>query len=456
MGKRPKPLNRESVFAPEEIFFSTTDLKGVILSGNDVFIRISKYSKEELIGSPHNIIRHPDMPKIVFKLLWDYIQSGKPIVAYVKNMAKDGSYYWVLATVMPVVDESGKTVEYMSIRIKPTSKFFSVIPELYAQMLEAEKEGGMEASYDILKEALGKLGYKSYDDFMKDVLVEELKDKREIFSRLAFSLEGSESCVLQSAQIIRKAKNLYSSIENLFSLLSRFETLKTLFSQKAESVYKIADDIRLTALNSSVESLRLGSNGAVFSVISAEMRKNSEEESKIIKQMKNLIDKNTQEIKEIMYTLSLSKLELFMFLNFLSSIDRLEESEKKTDLKNFFLLLKSSQYFFHRLSDLIGESINSLNEIDRKLKRLKLLIEELEAMYFRGLIESGHMEGTNFAIIFTYVRELVAKTKENILTLEEPLVHILADESKLKNKVQTTLKELSQLERAVDSSISQL
>ena len=102
---RPKvePKNIESVFLPDEMFFSTTDLKGIILSGNDVFIRVSKFSKEELIGKPHNIIRHPDMPRIVFKLLWDYIQSGKPIVAYVKNIAKDGSYYWVLATVVPIL-----------------------------------------------------------------------------------------------------------------------------------------------------------------------------------------------------------------------------------------------------------------------------------------------------------------------------------------------------------------
>ncbi|WP_457628619.1 methyl-accepting chemotaxis protein [Persephonella sp.] len=456
MGKRPQPVNRESVFAPEEIFFSTTDLKGIILSGNDVFVRISKYSKDELTGSPHNIIRHPDMPKIVFKLLWDYIQSGKTIVAYVKNMAKDGSFYWVLATVMPVVDESGKITEYMSIRIKPTSKYFSLIPELYAQMLEAEKEGGMEASYTVLMEALKSLGYRNYEDFMKDVLVEELKDKKTIFNRVISSLESSESCILQSEIIMKKAKHLYSSIEGLFGKLSRFENLKNLFSQKAESVYKIADDIRLTALNSSVESLRLGSNGAVFSVISAEMRKNSEEESKIIKQMKVLIDRNTQEIKDVMYTLSLLKLEIFMFINFLNTIDKLEEGEKKADLKNFFLLLNSSEMFFRQLSSLISGSIESLKELDRKIKRLKLLIEELEAMYFRGLIEAGHMSGTNFAIIFTYVRELVTETKGSILTLEEPLGHILEDESILHSRVEVILRELIDLKKTVGKKVSQL
>jgi len=92
---RPKiePKNVESKFEINEIFFSKTDLKGIILDGNEVFYRVAKYSPEELIGKPHNIVRHPDMPKVVFKLLWQYIQNCQPFAGYVKNLAKDGSYY---------------------------------------------------------------------------------------------------------------------------------------------------------------------------------------------------------------------------------------------------------------------------------------------------------------------------------------------------------------------------
>jgi aerotaxis receptor len=111
---KPSPRNQESPFKNDEFFFSITDERGVIEAGNDVFTRISGYAIEEMIGNPHSIVRHPDMPRVVFKLLWGTIKQRQPIVAYVKNMAQDGSYYWVLASVFPI----GK--RYASIRIKPT------------------------------------------------------------------------------------------------------------------------------------------------------------------------------------------------------------------------------------------------------------------------------------------------------------------------------------------------
>ena len=85
----PRDIARD--FKVSEAFFSTTDTRGVIQAGNRVFSRISGYTEAELIGKPHNIIRHPDVPRAVFKLLWDTLEAGQPICAYVKNMAKDGS-----------------------------------------------------------------------------------------------------------------------------------------------------------------------------------------------------------------------------------------------------------------------------------------------------------------------------------------------------------------------------
>ena len=107
-----QPCDRESPFEIDELFFSTTDRKGVITFGNDVFVRVSGHPRERLIGAPHNVIRHPDMPRAVFRLLWDYVLAGRSVVAYVKNMAADGAYYWVLALVTPI--RGG----FLSVRLK--------------------------------------------------------------------------------------------------------------------------------------------------------------------------------------------------------------------------------------------------------------------------------------------------------------------------------------------------
>ena len=102
------PLDRERPFGADELFFSTTDRRGVILAGNAVFQRVADYAEEELIGQAHNIVRHPDMPRGVFRVFWDHLDAKKPIAAYVKNMARDGAYYWVVATAVPMANTTMK------------------------------------------------------------------------------------------------------------------------------------------------------------------------------------------------------------------------------------------------------------------------------------------------------------------------------------------------------------
>src|SRR5579871_2355063 len=106
------PTNHEVTFGDDEIIVSKTDIKGHIQYANEVFLRISGYSENEVLGEPHNVIRHPDMPRCIFKLLWDTISSGHEIFAYVKNLCKDGSYYWVLAHVTPTFNNYGEIIGY--------------------------------------------------------------------------------------------------------------------------------------------------------------------------------------------------------------------------------------------------------------------------------------------------------------------------------------------------------
>ncbi len=109
------PNSRERVMRAEDFIVSKTDLTGRITYGNRIFMEYSGYSERELIGTQHNIIRHPDMPRAVFQLLWDTLAKEQEIFAYVKNMSKDGGFYWVFANVTPSYDQNGNVVGYYSV-----------------------------------------------------------------------------------------------------------------------------------------------------------------------------------------------------------------------------------------------------------------------------------------------------------------------------------------------------
>lgn len=157
----------EEICFDENLFIvSKTDLKGKITYGNDLFIEISGYSEKELIGAPHSILRHADMPRAVFKLLWDRIQSGNEVFAYVKNRAKSGKFYWVHAYVTPIVDSrKNQIIGYHSVRRSPSKKGVEIVEPLYRKMLDAEKSGGIQASAALLNTTLSQLKV-SYDEFV--------------------------------------------------------------------------------------------------------------------------------------------------------------------------------------------------------------------------------------------------------------------------------------------------
>jgi PAS domain S-box-containing protein len=162
---KPIPNNNQKSLKENDFIVSKTDTKGIILYGNRIFIELSGYAENELLGKPHSILRHADMPKIIFQLLWERIQNKKEIFAYVKNLCKDGSYYWVYANITASLDSSNNIRDFHSVRRKPTTKAMEVIPKLYQELLESEKNGGVEASKKLLEQTLEKKGV-DYDTFV--------------------------------------------------------------------------------------------------------------------------------------------------------------------------------------------------------------------------------------------------------------------------------------------------
>ena len=145
--KKPIPTDKEIKLDPKRYIVSETDEKGIITYCNDYFVKISGYSREELIGQPHSIVRHPDMPKVIFKLLWETIKSGQNINAVVKNLAKDGSYYWIFTEFEIRKDtDSGEIIGYHASRKAVSKHIIEIISELYGKLLEIEKVDSIEAS----------------------------------------------------------------------------------------------------------------------------------------------------------------------------------------------------------------------------------------------------------------------------------------------------------------------
>ncbi|MDX9706191.1 MAG: PAS domain-containing protein [Azospira sp.] len=136
------PTQHERVMREEDFIVSKTDPKGIITYCNPIFIEFSGYQESELLGSQHNIIRHPDMPRAAFKLVWDTIQAKQEVFAYVKNMSKDGGFYWVFTHITPDFGPNGNIVGYTSVRRCPKRKAVEAVAPVYQQMLRAEQAAG--------------------------------------------------------------------------------------------------------------------------------------------------------------------------------------------------------------------------------------------------------------------------------------------------------------------------
>jgi PAS domain S-box-containing protein len=165
------PSGVERFFAPDQVIVSKTDLKGRMTYVNKVFIDISSYEESELLGQPHSLIRHPFMPRCVFKFMWDTIGAGNEIFAYVINMSKNGDHYWVLAHVTPSFDKNGQCIGYHSNRRVPNRTILdgTIIP-LYQALLNEENrhanaKDGMLKGFEMLQDTIQQKGL-NYDELI--------------------------------------------------------------------------------------------------------------------------------------------------------------------------------------------------------------------------------------------------------------------------------------------------
>lgn len=168
----PTPVDREIMLDKDDVLISITDKRGVIEYCNEAFVESSGYEEHELVGAGHNIVRHPDMPRVIFKMMWERIQNKENIIAVVKNLAKTGRYYWVITDFIVKEDSKGNVSGYKGIRKPAPRKAIEEMVPLYKKLVEIEKESGMEASEKFLN-GFFESKDTNYNDYIEDLMLKE-------------------------------------------------------------------------------------------------------------------------------------------------------------------------------------------------------------------------------------------------------------------------------------------
>lgn len=168
----PAVIDKEIILDSKKVFLSVTDVNGVITYCNEEFVELSGFKEWELVGSMHNIVRHRDMPKIIFKLVWNRLQNKDDITAIVKSTTKEGNYYWSILTFEIKEDNFGNITGYKSYRKPISSKAKDTITSLYKRLREIEDKRGIEASEEYL------IGFLEGRETMYDTFIEELIEQK--------------------------------------------------------------------------------------------------------------------------------------------------------------------------------------------------------------------------------------------------------------------------------------
>jgi PAS domain S-box-containing protein len=449
------PQNVASEFQLEEMFFSTTDPKGVITSGNSVFVRVSGFSAAELIGQPHNLIRHPDMPRAVFRLAWRTLAAGQPIVAFVKNMAKDGRFYWVVAFLTPI--EGG----YLSIRFKPSSPLLGTVEQLYARMRAAERElgdagekgrEGMDAAEKLLRETLRELGFGSYETFMWHLMHVEMKSREEKLrhQRGVVALDAARTPAQERLVAIHEAGvRACSQIDRLYRRLDELAGFGTKLLEKSAFVTDLTRDIRFVALSTSIKAARLGDIGNSLGIIASFLSDSSARTAADVARLTTRIRDITAEMQGVAFRLSGARLEIEMVLIFCREL--LAEAEKRAeagpsrarmigDLERAFTATSA------RAAELLNSLAKHLHELNFEAEDLRKTMLMLQVAQVCGMVETNRIRADlSVAAIFEEVREQVAKSSVELGELGD----ITARFSRL-------IREAPEIEREVGVAIDRI
>lgn len=430
------PVNLSADFRPDEMFFSTTDSKGIIRSGNEVFARVSGYPLGQLIGQPHNIIRHPDMPRVVFRLLWRTVQRGEPIVALVKNMARDGLYYWVVALVVPVADG------YLSVRFKPSTETSATLQVLYARLRAEEAahgpgavagKAGMDAAEKLLGEELGKLGFENYERFMWAYLQQEIKSRDLLTGGMAVrrTLESGNSKSPTGevlASIYESATTAYGEIDGLYRRLDDLTALHHRMAGKSAGVFSLAHTIRFVALSTTIKAAKLRDDGRSLGIIAQYLSEASLRTSGDVSRLTGVTTGISGELHAVIFNLVSARLQLEMTLFFGRELMEREAGSARAQSEEIETGETRAQMIAglqHAFVDTMKRAVSFLEALERHLAGLNRAANELRR-----------------SILMLHVAQVGGKVEATRLRGDDSILPLLME---IQQHIENTDRELAEL-----------
>lgn len=406
------PTRHESPYSVDELFFSTTDRGGRIRAGNDVFVRVSRYPEDELVGSPHNIIRHPDMPRAVFRLLWDELLAGRPIAGYVKNMAADGAFYWVMATAVPAGDG------FLSVRLKPTGPLLPVVAGMYATVREFERD--LEASGvhppDVAPQSLPMLvgmlreaGFPDYGTFMRTALPQEIREREE-----AIAAMHTAHAPASPASLAGQLDALALPLRALFMRVSELTEVRGTLNAATVFVRDLAEDIRLSAVNGSIAAARFGQSGAPLAVVADAMSACAAQIATTVRDVTARITPCMDHLADLAFQISTAKVQVDVASQFARQVMDADHRHRETDLHELVECLSGEVTALVETQAAVAGHMSGIREA---VRRLDGHLSTMGALQIAGRVETATSGATGFTVLFDHVRDRLDETRQHVTAL---------------------------------------
>lgn len=386
------PINQESPFDIEDLFVSVTDSMSTILFANEVFLNVAKYKANEIVGHYHNIIRHPDMPKAAFRLMWEALLDKHAVAVYVKNLASDGSYYWVIALAFPV--EGG----YLSIRLKPTSPLFAKVKVMYSDVLSYEKnlEGKHDREYIIkaskayFLELLAKEGFNTYEEFLKYALMTEMHHRETEMTRRNVSFT-------YKSETGRNLGKINDILSEMVLLADKLEGMHDKLLTHSNFILHLSNTILSIAINARLQSSKLDQSDQSLSVISEKMGEQTQWGEENLKLIIETIEDMYSTFGNLNFNVIASKVQVEMALRYLWEHQRYEEENSydhqraESFEKTMGFLRDAYNPRLKKIQKFITQVPVTQNKIRNSMKDIEKYLTILRFIYITGKVEITRM-----------------------------------------------------------------